>query len=76
MEQNYQELKNDLPNAVAILILGILSIPACCFYGVGIVFAIVALVLAKSSSNLYVSAPEKYTESSYKNINAGKIAHG
>ena len=66
--------KIELPNATAILILGIVSIPTCCCYGiVGLICAIIALVLAKSATALYVSEPGKYTEGSYKNMNAGKI---
>jgi hypothetical protein len=73
MEQNQYELKVDLPNATVVLVLGILSIPACCFHGSGILFAIPALILASSATKLYVADPEKYTESSFKNLKAGKI---
>jgi hypothetical protein len=66
--------KIELPNANVVLALGILSIVGCCCYGVvGLVCAIIALVLAKTATNLYVSNPEKFTESSYSNLNAGKI---
>ena len=66
--------KIELPNASVILILGILSIVGCCCFGIfGIACATIALVLAKSATNLYVSDPGKFTESSYKNMNAGKI---
>jgi hypothetical protein len=74
MEQNYYEPKIALPNSGAVLALGIISIIGCCCYGIpGLVCGIIALVLAKSSSNLYISEPAKYTEGSYKNLNAGKI---
>ena len=76
MEYSYDSNvpKIDLPNATAVLVLGILSIPTCCCYGVvGLICAIIALILAQSASNLYVSDPGKYTEGSYKNMNAGKI---
>ena len=64
----------ELPNATVVLVLGIISIPGCCCYGIlGAICAIIALVLAKSATNLYVSDPGRYTESSYKNMNAGKI---
>ena len=66
--------RTDLPNATVVLVLGILSIVTCCCYGVvGIICGIIALVLAKSANELYVSNPEKYTEGSFKNMNAGKI---
>ena len=76
MENDYDSNvpKTDLPNATAILILGIVSIPTCCCYGiVGLICSIIALVLAKSANNLYAADPGKYTESSYKNMNAGKV---
>jgi len=76
MENNYDfnAPKIDLPNATVVLVLGIVSIPTCCCYGiVGIICGIIALVLAKSATDLYVSNPGKYTEGSYKNMNAGKI---
>jgi len=75
MENNYNfnAPKIDLPNATVVLVLGIISIIGCCCYGVvGIVCGIIALVFAKSSTQLYISEPGKYTEGSYKNLNTGK----
>jgi hypothetical protein len=75
MENNYDfnVPKIDLPNATTVLVLGIISIVGCCCYGiVGVICGIIALVLAKSATTLYVSEPGKYTESSYKNLNTGK----
>ena len=75
MENNYYSdaPKIDLPNATVVLVLGIVSIVGCCCYGiVGIICGIIALVMAKSAAALYVSDPGKYTENSYKNLNAGK----
>lgn len=64
-----------LPNASTILVLGIVSIVGCCCsYGViGIVCSIIALVMAKTAESVYRSNPAAYTESSYKNMNTGKI---
>ncbi|MDR0711330.1 MAG: hypothetical protein LBF67_03155 [Prevotellaceae bacterium] len=74
MEQNYYEPQAPLPNATAVLVLGILSIASCFCYGIlGAACAIIALVLARSSTNLYTDNPGKYTESSFSNVNAGKI---
>ena len=76
MENNYDlnGPKIDLPNATVVLVLGIVSIVGCCCYGiVGIVCGIIALVMAKSSTELYLSDPGKYTENSYKNVNTGKV---
>jgi hypothetical protein len=80
METN--NLKNEpvqipLPNASAILILGIFSIViACCcviFAMVGLVLGIVSLALAPKAIEMYNANPGKYTESSLKNVSAGKI---
>ncbi|MDR1783133.1 MAG: hypothetical protein LBR13_02580 [Dysgonamonadaceae bacterium] len=70
----YNEPQISVPNAVAVLILGILSIPFCCvFYGSGLILAIIALVLASKGTSAYIADPQKYTEGSYKNLKAGKI---
>jgi hypothetical protein len=73
MEQNFNQPPIELPNATAVLVLGILSIPACCCYGIGIVPAIIALFLARAASKLYFAEPGKYIESSYKNLTTGNI---
>lgn len=70
---NFNELTNQkLPNATAVLILGILSILTCCCYGViGLVLGIIALVLAKKDMALYKVNPNSY--SNYSNLNVGRI---
>jgi magnesium-transporting ATPase (P-type) len=61
-----------LPNATAVLVLGIISIITCCCYGIlGLIFAIIALVLAKKDMELYKQSPEKF--SNYNNLNVGRI---
>lgn len=60
-----------LPNSTLILILGILSILGCCFYGIGIIIGIVALVLASKATTLYNENPDEYT--GYQNVKTGKI---
>ncbi len=63
-----------LPNATAVLILGILSILLCCCYGIlGVILGVIALVLAGKDRTLYANNPDGYTLSSYKNLNAGRI---
>ena len=61
-----------VPNATIILFLGILSIPCCCCV-VGIIPAVIAIVLASNAGKLYNAEPERYTQSSYSNMNTGKI---
>jgi magnesium-transporting ATPase (P-type) len=74
MENNFNEPQIALPNSTLILVLGIISIIGCCCYAIpGLILSVIALVLGNSSKKLYVSSPEKYTESSYNNVNAGKI---
>ncbi|MBK8599953.1 MAG: DUF4190 domain-containing protein [Flavobacterium sp.] len=64
--------KQKLPNATAVLVLGILSILTCCCWGfIGLILGIVALVLAKKDMALYIENPEQYL--GYSNINTGKV---
>lgn len=66
--------KPDLPNATATLVLGIISIAAFWCYGIiGIITGIIALAISGSSKRLYNENPGMYSESSYKNLNAGRI---
>ncbi len=63
-----------LPNATAVLVLGILSIVFCWCYGViGVILGIIALVLAGKDLKLYNESPELYTVSSLSNLKAGKV---
>jgi hypothetical protein len=73
-QQGWMPQKN-LPNAIAVLILGICSIfPGCfCFGVVGIACGIVALVLSKKDMALYSANPNIYSISSYNNLKAGRI---
>ena len=62
-----------LPNATAVLVLGIIAILGGLCYGLGIISGIIGLVLANKDRNLYNAAPELYTASSYSTLNAGRI---
>ena len=73
MEQNFNQPQIPLPNATAVLVLGILSIPACCCYGIGLVPAIIALFLARAASKQYLAEPDRYLQSSYSNLTTGNI---
>ncbi len=62
-----------LPNATAVLVLGILSICFCAAWGIpGIALGIIALVLFKKDKALYDAEPAAY-EQSFKNSSAGKV---
>lgn len=64
--------KQTLPNSTLILVFGIISIVTCCCYGIlGLIFGIVALVLAKQAKQTYLAEPELYT--GYNNVKTGKI---
>ena len=63
--------KRNLPNATAVLVLGIVSILSCCCYGiVGIIFGGVALFLAQKDLKLYNAEPELYQN--YNNLKIGR----
>ncbi len=63
-----------LPNATAVLVLGIISIVGCFCYGVlGSICGIIALVLASKDMRRYSLEPARYTASSYNNLKAGRI---
>ncbi len=67
-------MQQPLPNATAVLVLGILSIVLCCCYGiVGLILGVIAIVLAGKAKALYNSNPDAYTPASFKNLNAGRV---
>ena len=64
--------KRELPNSTLILVFGILSIVGCCCYGIaGVVFGIIALVMANKAIQMYNLEPELYT--GYNNVKTGRI---
>ncbi|WP_407405068.1 CCC motif membrane protein [Chryseobacterium sp.] len=73
MEGNFQSgTVQKLPNATAVLILGIISILGCCCYGLpGLIAGIIGLILSKKDNQLYKNNPSMY--SGYDNLKAGKI---
>lgn len=72
--ENKQINPQTLPNSTAVLVLGILSIITCFCYGfVGVTLGIIALVLSSKANKLYALNSEAYTDSSYKNMKAGKV---
>lgn len=67
-------VQQPLPNATAVLVLGILSIVMCFCYGLfGVAMGIIAIVLSSKAKTLYNENPGQYTIGSYKNMNAGRI---
>lgn len=73
---NVNGIKEQLPNSSAALVMGILSIVCiCCGFGavIGVVLGILSIVFAKKAKMLYEENPTRYTESSVKNADAGRI---
>lgn len=67
------ERQETLPNATAVLVLGILSLITCFIYGIiGLILGIVAIALHKKDKIAYQNNPVKY-EDSFKNSKAGNI---
>lgn len=69
-----------LPNASAVLVLGILSIVFSILFFcylvpavIGLILAIIALSLSGSGTRTFNSAPHLYTAASYNNLKAGKV---
>ncbi|MEC7264319.1 MAG: CCC motif membrane protein [Bacteroidota bacterium] len=61
-----------LPNATLILVFGIISIVTCCCYGVlGLIFGIIALILANKAMKLYAENPDMYE--GIQNVKTGRI---
>ncbi len=72
--QNQINAQTALPNATAVLVLGIISIVGCFCYGlVGIICGIVALVLAKKDIQLYKNNPGIYTDASLSTTKSGRV---
>jgi hypothetical protein len=63
----------NVPMSVPALIFGILSIVLCCFFGIGIVFGILALVFAGKGFKAFNENPELYSKGSLGMSKAGKI---
>lgn len=63
--------KPQLPNAVAVLVLGICSIAIGCIYGIGLVCGIIGIVLSTKGRQMYKENPEMY--SGWGMLNAGFI---
>ncbi len=64
---NYGQQQQPLPNATAILVLGILSIVLCQPLGIA------ALIMGNQSISLYNQNPGLYTEGSLGTVKAGRI---
>ncbi len=73
--ENAQVFPEALPNAGLVLTLGILSIvlTLCCCGPFAIPLPIAGWILGQKGVSRYKENPDKYTRSSYSNMNAGRI---
>lgn len=66
------EVKEKLPNATPVIILGVLSIITCCCYGiVSMLLGGIGIYLANKDTALYNKNPNAYTN--FNNIKTGKV---
>lgn len=65
-------VQQDLPNATAILVCGIISIVFCLGL-IGIILSIITLSMASSAKAQYNADPGRYTAASFSRVNAGRI---
>ena len=65
-----QEPKQQLPNAAATLVLGILSIVTGCGF-IGLILGIIGLVISSKDKKMYDQNPQIYD--GYGSLNAGRI---
>lgn len=72
-QHDFQQPQVALPNATAVLILGIVGIITCCCWGGGGILSVIALVLASKDMKRYRANPFMYTKNSYNNLSAGRI---
>jgi hypothetical protein len=72
--QIYNNGHEQVPNATATLVLGILSIITCWLYGVpGIILGIIALYISGPGKIAFKNNPSLYSVASYNNLKAGRI---
>ncbi|MEO1054784.1 MAG: CCC motif membrane protein [Bacteroidota bacterium] len=63
-----------VPNATAVLVLGIVSIIGCFCYGIiGLICGIIALILASQAMKEVNQSPESYDKGQLGNLKAGKV---
>lgn len=62
-----------VPNAVAVLVLGILSLVFMFCYGFGFIFSLIALGLSGRGRRVYQNEPSRYQPGSYAMLKSGRI---
>ena len=64
------QVQKSVPNAIVIMICGIVSIVMCC--GLGTVAGIVALIMSSKANQLIAEDPNGYIASDVKNVKIGR----
>lgn len=65
-------MEQKLPNATIAIVLSILGLLCCCFYGVpGLILGGIALILVNQDEKKYRAQPENYTN--YSTVKTAKI---
>ena len=70
MGNNPMGMQQDVPNATLVLVMGICAIVIC---GLGPILGTIGLVMSGAGKKAYEANPSMYKESSFKNLNAGRI---
>jgi hypothetical protein len=65
-------VQQNLPGAGGILAMGIIAIPFCLGL-IGLILSIITLTNSKKAMDKYYMEPELYTESSLKQVKAGRV---
>jgi hypothetical protein len=74
MAESASNTRRPLPNAFAVLLLGILSLLFSVIYGVpGFLCGVIALLLSRAGKRLRRLSPESYTAGSWRLIVAGRV---
>lgn len=68
--QSNEGTQQEVPNAMAALVLGICSLVFC---GLGPILGTIALVLGGKGKKAYEANPALYKETSFKNLKAGRV---
>ena len=74
MAESASNSRKSLPNAFAVLLLGIFSLLFSVLYGVpGFLCGVIALVLSRSAKRLRRQSPDSYTAGSWRLIVTGRV---
>lgn len=74
MAESASNTRRPLPNAFAVLLLGIFALLFSVLYGVpGFLCSVIALVLSRSARRLRRQSPDSYTAGSWRLIVTGRV---